>query len=349
MLRSRSAEAGRALRALLIVAMLAFATFDAGFAPAIADPIAATPEAAQPTPNISRPARAANGSSIAPPIVARTPATVAQPPAPKRADLQPTGRAYLFRGFLGEIFSRGMDRLERRIADAGITASVHGFTSCSSVAETAIADYRRDPAPITLIGHSAGGYCALDFAAKLQAEGIPVSLIVTVDPAHTCPKLPMNVERYINIFLSNGLLGGGDVKPEEGYAGHYASFDLSQHSEVVHINIDKLDLIHEQLVTKIAQLATTPAKAQGEAVPVRYVVPADADLELWDSGMAVYARQGDTLQTLAASYHVPLWSLTQMNRMSDSAALALGERVIIPRHLIPLTAVSGQSPPKLKR
>src|SRR5262249_39369812 len=148
---------------------------------------------------------------------------------------------------------------------------------------------------ITLIGHSMGGNCALEFAAKLQAEGIPVSLVVTVDPAHVCPKLPPNVERFINLFQSTNLLGGGDVKPETGNTGHYASFDLSEHHEVFHVNIDKLDVIHEQVVTKIQRLATTPAKAQGEAAPIRYVVPVDAPLELWDSGMPVFARPGDTL------------------------------------------------------
>src|SRR6185312_10108206 len=48
---------------------------------------------------------------------------------------------------------------------------------------------------------------------------------------------------------------------------------------------DKMDTIHEQLVTAIAQLATTPLPAKGEALPLRYVVPSDAPIELWDSGM----------------------------------------------------------------
>ena len=88
----------------------------------------------------------------------------------------------------------------------------------------------------------------------------------------------------INIFLSTSILGGGDVVAEPGYQGHYASFDMKDHEEVTHINIDKMDSIHEQLVTAIIQLATTPVQSQGETVPLRYVVPPDAPLELWDSG-----------------------------------------------------------------
>ena len=49
------------------------------------------------------------------------------------------------------------------------------------------------------------------------------------------------------------------------------------------------------------QLAATPVKAEGEPVPMRYVVPAKAAIELWDSGMPVAARPGDTLQTIAAA------------------------------------------------
>src|SRR5438270_1490427 len=60
--------------------------------------------------------------------------------------------------------------------------------------------------------------------------------------------------------------------PSPGYQGHYASFDLSEHDEVTHINIEKMDQVHAQLLTKIAQLARTPAKGPGEAVPLRYVV-----------------------------------------------------------------------------
>ena len=108
---------------------------------------------------------------------------------------------------------------------------------------------------------------------------------------------------------------------EPGYQGHYASFDLKQHDEITHINIDKQDSIHEQLVTAIAQLATTPLPPKGEALPLRYVVPPDAPLELWDSGTPQSARSGDTLQRLAASNHVPLWSLTQVNQYSESAPL----------------------------
>jgi hypothetical protein len=269
----------------------------------------------------------------------------AAPPAPQppaTPPVEPRGRAYLFRGAMGPIFSRGMDSLTEKLEKAGITADVYEFTICPLIADRAIRDYRESPAPIILIGHSMGGLCAVKIAEKLEAEGIRANLVVAIDPAHVTPEVPLNVDRFINIFLSKDVLGGGDVKPKAGFRGHYASFDLSQHDEVLHINIEKNDAIQEQLVTKVLQLATT--KADGETVPIRYVVPPHAPIELWDSGMPVFARPGDSLRSIAQAYQVPLWSITQMNKGPDNTPLVPGERVVVPRRLEPLVTVSGQMP-----
>jgi Alpha/beta hydrolase family len=273
------------------------------------------------------------------PATAPVPDTV-PPPAVPRA------RAYLFRGALGPIFSRGMDGLTERIEHAGITADVYEFTICRLIAAGAIRQYREDPAPIILIGHSMGGYCALIFSEMLGAENIPVGLVVTIDPPQISPDVPLNIERYINIFLSKSVLGGSHMKPKQGFRGHYASFDLSEHDEVSHINIEKKDDIQEQLVSKVVQIVTTPVKAEGDALPLNYVVPPDAAIELWDSGMSVFARPGDSLQTIAALYHVPLWSVTQVNKGAENTPLVPGERIIVPRHLVPLAEATGQPPPK---
>jgi len=280
----------------------------------------------------------------------------AEPIAPAERPAAPTpteqrARVYLFRGFAGMVFARGMDALAERIEQAGFTASVNEAVMCPILAKEVIRDYRANPAPIVAIGHSVGSACALALAEMLNAENIPVSLLVTTDPARIAHDVPLNVERYINIFQSNSVLGGHDVIPTKGFQGHYASYDLVEHTDLTHLNIEKSESIHEQVVAKIQQLAATPAKAEGEAVPIRYTVPADAEIELWDSGTPVFAHRGDTLQTLAALYRVPLWSLTQINRASDNAPLAPGQRVTVPRHLVPLAApnngaVSSQPPPK---
>ncbi|WP_298255136.1 alpha/beta fold hydrolase [Bradyrhizobium sp.] len=282
------------------------------------------------------------GSAAADPVTAAATEAVISPPPPSVA---PRPRAYLFRGALGPFFSRGIDRITERLEEAGITANVYEFTICRLIAAQAIHEYRENPAPIVLIGHSMGGFCALKFAEILEGEGIRADLVVAIDPAHVTPDVPLNVDRFINIFLSKSVLGGGDVKPKPGYRGHYASYDLSLHDEVTHINIEKQDTVQQQLVTKVVQLAA--AKADGDnTVPVRFVVPAKADIELWDSGTAVFARPGDTLQSIATAYHVPLWSVMQINRGAERTPLVPGERVVVPRHLEPVVEASVRAPAK---
>ena len=294
-----------------------------------------------------------NGDPAAPPVApasaAAKPVAVADagdtavpaapPPGTAEKITEPRGRAYLFRGVAGLIYSRGMDKLAERIKHVGIDASVDTYLVWRGVADQAIRDYRRDPEPIALIGHSMGGDSALDFAELLNSENIPVSLLVTYDPPRIADDVPPNVERYINIYQSSNFMGGGNVVAGARFHGHYASYNLKDHSEIVHINIEKTDRIQEQLVAKVAQLAGTPATGQGETVPLRLEVPADAAIELWDSGMPMQAHAGDTLKALAATYHVPLWALEQANS-GAAGALSEGQRIVVPRYLAPMASPS---------
>jgi hypothetical protein len=199
-----------------------------------------------------------------------------------------------------------------------------------NVANQAISDYRRDPKPIAVIGHSIGGDEAVQFAEALDAAHIPVSLLVTYDPNRSADPVPANVERYINLYQSSNFLGGGDVAPGRGFHGHYASFNLKDRPEIIHVNMDKFDRIQGQIAAKVR---TMGAKGEGEAVPLHIVFPATGPIELWDSGRPVAAQAGDTLQSLAAKYQVPLWALTQINQKSENAALTEGERIVVPRYL----------------
>lgn len=283
---------------------------------------------------------AATAKPAAKPIAVADAADASVPvaPAPQAGEkiTQPRGRAYLFRGVAGLIYSRGIDTLATRIRRTGIPASVGTYLLWRPTVEEAIRDYRRDPQPIVLIGHSMGGDCVLDFAEMLNQAGIPVSLLVTYDPTRIADNVPPNVERYINIYQSSNFMGGGNVVQGSRFHGHYASYNLKDHAEIIHINIEKADRIQEQLVSKIAQLAQTPADAEGEAVPIHLEVPADAAIELWDSGLPVAAHAGDTLKILAATYHVPLWALAQINSVPEREPLGEGQRIVVPRHLVPM-------------
>jgi len=241
----------------------------------------------------------------------------------------PHGRAYLFRGLIG-LIDWGMDELAQRISRAGVAVNIGSHLDWRSVANQAISDYRRDPKPISVVGHSIGGDAAVEFAEALGAAHVPVSLLITYDPNRSADNVPANVQRYIDLYQSSNFLGGGDLAPGRGFHGHYASFNLQNRPEVIHVNMDKFPRIQEQLAAKIRSAG---AGGEGEAVPLHIVFPASGPIELWDSGRPVAAHAGDTLQTLAAAYHVPLWALTQINKKSETAALTEGERIVVPRYL----------------
>jgi len=239
------------------------------------------------------------------------------------------GRAYLFYGLIAAI-DWGMDELAQRINRSGIAARNYSHASWRSVADQAINDYRRDPKPIAVVGHSIGGDSAIQFAQALGAAHVPVSLLITYDPTRGAGSVSANVHRYINLYQSSNILGGGDIAPGSGFHGHYASYNLKDRGEIIHVNLDKFSRIQELLAAKVRSMA---AGGEGEAVPLRIVFAATGPIELWDSGVAISTHAGDTLQSLAAAYHVPVWAVAQINRKSESAALSDGERVVVPRYL----------------
>ncbi|QHP68548.1 LysM peptidoglycan-binding domain-containing protein [Bradyrhizobium sp. LCT2] len=284
------------------------------------------------------------GAAVASPAKSK-PAAAAPVAPPPPAEPLPPPKIYLFRGAMGPIFSTGMDRLGEKLTKAGFSADVYEFTICRWIGDRAISSYKETPAPIVLIGHSMGGLCSVVISEMAAKENIPISLVIAIDPAHATGDVPLNVERFINIFLSDSVLGGGDVVAVPGYRGHYASYDLKENSRVSHINIEKSDDIHRQIVEMVTQLPRIPAQAQGDAVPLRYLVPANTLVELWDSGVRVPVRRGDTMESIAAANRVPLWSIAQSNSLAENATLTPGQSIVVPRHLTPPEPTAALAPP----
>ena len=265
----------------------------------------------------------------------------ARPRKPRRR----AGRVYLFRGALGPIFSRGMDSLTEQLEQAGIKADVYEFTICRLIAAQAIRDYRSDPVPITLIGHSMGGLCALTFADILRSENIPVSLVVTIDPAHASPKVPLNVERYINIFLSTAYWAAATwCRSRAIRATTQASTLKDTRKSRTSISTRWIPSTSNWSRDRPARDDTGEGRGRDGAAALcrssrlaRRVVgqrhPADSPVR------AIRCSK------LAAIHHVPLWSLTQINRIAESAPLTAGQRVIIPRHLLPAVTAPAKWPP----
>ena len=114
-----------------------------------------------------------------------------------------SAHVYLLRGLLN--MSPGFDTLAATIRSHGVPATLDSYGSWSALAQDAIADYKHGRLrSIVIIGHSSGGGAALDMAAALGRAGVPVDLVVAIDPTGT-KTVPANVRHTINLYVAGGV------------------------------------------------------------------------------------------------------------------------------------------------
>jgi len=114
-----------------------------------------------------------------------------------------SAHVYLLRGLLN--MSPGFDTLAAGIRSRGVPATLDSYGSWSALTEEAIAQYKRGQLrSIVIVGHSSGGGAALDMAAALGRAGVPVDLVVAIDPTGT-RAVPANVRRTINLYVAGGV------------------------------------------------------------------------------------------------------------------------------------------------
>jgi hypothetical protein len=257
---------------------------------------------------------------------------------------QGRGHVYLIRGLIGEVFSRGLDTLAEKINRHGVPASVHSSYSTGALAEEVIQNYRREPGPIILIGHSTGGDAAISIAQELRKANVPVGIIFGFDPTPIAGHVPDNVDLFINLFQKTNPIGGGVVKSGGGFRGRLINVDLREHGEIIHVTLDKSSKIHDVVVDEIVGFVAA-ARMQPGAGPnatmsnsiqpyyLAYVVPPNEPIQIWDSGIQATTRPSENLAGVAANYRVPVWLLAQVNKLNPNAPLEPGKALLIPQHL----------------
>lgn len=277
------------------------------------------------------------------------------------------GRVYLLRGLIGDIYSRGMDDLARKIEQRGVSASVHGVSAVVYLANRIVRDYRADPAansPIMLVGHSTGGDAIIAIAERLKAANVPVALAFGFDPTRISAPVPSNVDLFINLYQGYNIIGGGAATPALDFRGRLINVDLRDRREIIHITLDKNEAIHDLIVRKIGAVAER-AKAERAAglsslpdvhssaraakkdyargahvsdsadvapLSIRYVVPPRTTIELWDSAVRATVEPGETLDAIAQRTGAPAWAIVQINSIDRAAPPAEGQVLLIPRH-----------------
>lgn len=170
--------------------------------------------------------------------------------------------AYLFRG-LFDVYSLGMDDLAGKLAARGIEARVYSHADEHAVAAAIIAQHGGGrTGSIALIGHSLGGGSAIVVAEHLGQAGIPVDLVVPIDPV-SVPLVPANVRRVINYYLPNKGMGQ-PVGAGANFRGMLVNADLENNRRdsgfagLTHTTIDKSPAVHAEIIREVQRLGRAP-------------------------------------------------------------------------------------------
>ena len=161
-------------------------------------------------------------------------------------------RVLLLRGWFG-VFSTGLDAVADTLNAKGIHAEVIGHLAWKTAAEDILrARAQGKTDSIVLVGHSQGANNVIDMARVLEAQNVPVALLVTLAPYRQDP-VPANVMRAVNYYQSGGW--GAPLTAGPGFRGKLSNVDVAEDSTVSHINIDKSARIQAEITREIGAVA----------------------------------------------------------------------------------------------
>lgn len=171
-------------------------------------------------------------------------------------------RAFLIYGLIGGPFpygwgySLGLNSLRDRVRSLGIHATTHvegvliPYTNVPFLTAKA-REAARLGNRLVLIGHSMGADAAAKIACRLEAEKIPVELLIGLDPTKFgCPDVPSNVKRALCFFQKDELLGRGNFHASGGFNGQLSNERVS----VGHKEMDDSTEIRERILAETRKL-----------------------------------------------------------------------------------------------
>jgi hypothetical protein len=161
-------------------------------------------------------------------------------------------RVILLRGWFG-VFSTGLDEIAEALKARGIRAEVAGHLYWKTAADEIVRERAEGKtSALVLVGHSQGANNVIDMARLLEAQKVPIALLVTLAPYRQNP-LPANVVRAINYYQSSGW--GAPVTAEPSFQGKLSNIDVREDSTVSHINVDKSARIQAEIEREIEVVA----------------------------------------------------------------------------------------------
>jgi len=155
---------------------------------------------------------------------------------------------YMIRGFLN-VFSDGINQMTRQLTRRGIRAKAMSAGSWESTTSDIIARAKRKQVsfPIVVTGHSLGGVDAVRFANKLGNAGVPVALVIGLDPGFPQPvPFTKGAKQVVNYVLP----GGKRYRKGRGFNGSIQHINVSKYG-TDHVGIDKNRQIQSLVISRI--------------------------------------------------------------------------------------------------
>jgi hypothetical protein len=169
---------------------------------------------------------------------------------------------YLMRGLLN-IFSLGMDQLAAQIARNGVDANVYNHSVEETVVDAIAQKYRAgDHGPYILVGHSLGADAVMLMALQLNAQGVPVALVVPFDGTASYAA-PANVSCVVNLTQRKYAY----MQAGPGFHGKLSNVDVSGDTTIDHVTIDKSPRLQAMALKEILQAAHGQSCRPGSNAP----------------------------------------------------------------------------------
>lgn len=154
-------------------------------------------------------------------------------------------QVYLLRGIFN--VSVGLDALAAKLSRRGIASAVYGHGESMLVAAQAIRDYHAGRVrSIVLVGHSLGAGAAVTVANELNSAGVPVRLLISLDPV-SAAAVPGNVRRTVNFFTGSGTA----LAAAPGFRGSLRNVDMRGAPGVDHMSIQSMESMHRRVLSEI--------------------------------------------------------------------------------------------------
>ena len=156
---------------------------------------------------------------------------------------------YFIRGAM-DVFSAGMNQMTKRLKSKGLRATAHSNGAWSGLAQNIIKRSKSGNVsyPIIIAGHSVGGQEAPKFSDTLARAGVPVKLVIGIDPGWAAPpKFTAGSPRVVNFWVG-GTSRGNPYKSGGSFSGTIQNIDIRSFSNADHVQIDKDAKVQSRII-----------------------------------------------------------------------------------------------------